>query len=142
MKITRFLSLFFVFLVVLALGSHDLFAQYRSADEIQAERMAALKANNIRSTTDGYAYKCELYDNVTVFYVMPNDEILQIQPDGGILLVGFKDRPPLGRETEFAYMLSVVTEPPITYAVDKQGHIWQKKYPYKEIVGTAVKSSK
>lgn len=120
--------------------SANAFAQYRSADVIQAERLQKLNESKVRSTTEGFTYQCIMYDNVTVYFVMPNDEILQTDAEGKISLVGFKDRPPLGREKEFSFMLSIVTEPPITYAVDQYGQIWQNKYPYKEIVGTAEKA--
>ena len=49
-------------------------------------------------------------------------------------LLGSQRNPPKGRETEFAYMITIDATQ-ITYAVDHQGHIWQKKYPIKEIVG-------
>lgn len=111
------------------------FAQFRSADQIQAERLKMLSESSERTTTAGWLYKCNMYDEVTVYYVMPNDEILQTDANGKIHLVGFKDRPPLGREKEFSYMISIVTEPVVTYAVDRYGHVWQRKYPYQEIVG-------
>lgn len=132
---------FFVFVAFAFFLNNTAYAQFRSADQIQAERLQMLKESNERTTTDGWVYKCNMYDNVTVYYVMPNDEILQTTTEGNIHLVGFKERPPMGREKEFSYMLSVVTDPAITYAVDQYGHVWQRKYPYQEIVGQ-IESSK
>ncbi|QQS30730.1 MAG: hypothetical protein IPM47_07325 [Sphingobacteriales bacterium] len=133
--VTLLFSIFNIFF------SNMVSAQYRSSDVIQAERLQKLQDSRLRSTIEGFTYQCNMYDEVTVYYVMPNDEILQIDKEGTITLAGFKDRPPLGREKEFSFMLAIVTDPPITYAVDQYGQIWQNKYPYKEIVGMAKKAN-
>ncbi|OWY25113.1 hypothetical protein C7N43_35465 [Sphingobacteriales bacterium UPWRP_1] len=136
--IKRLTPCIIIFVASAFIFGNPAFAQYRSADQIQAERLKMLAESSERTTTDGWLYKCNMYDDVTVYYVMPNDEILQTDANGKIRLVGFKDRPPLGREKEFSYMISIVTEPPVTYAVDRYGHVWQRKYPYQEIVGQTV----
>lgn len=95
----------------------------------------ALLGNAVGKPADpaGYLHKIEMYDNITVFFVMPNEEIMSYNTNGELVKVGIKKRPPLGRETEFNYMVKLEN---ITYAVDKKGFVWQQVYPYKEIVGS------
>jgi len=81
---------------------------------------------------DNYVAKCVMHDNITVYYLMADGSVLETV-NGNFMPVGQKERPPMGR-TEFAYMLRINTTG-ITYAVDKQGHVWQRIYPYQEIVG-------
>ncbi len=93
---------------------------------------STLNANEPR----GYSYKCTFHDNHATYFVMPNGEIRGMDLSGNQAVVGKKQTPPKGREGEFSYMIAI-DNPRITYAVDRQGHIWQSKYPFKEIVGAA-----
>lgn len=80
-----------------------------------------------------YAYKCVFNETSTQYFILPNDEVT----DATGAKVGHKVEPPMGRETEFAFMVML---PHVTYAVDHDYHIWQKKYPFKVIVGKAQKN--
>lgn len=82
----------------------------------------------------GYLKKIVMYDEVTVYFIMPNNEILGYQSNNGFIKVGNTKRPPLGRESEFEVM--AVIDGVRTYAIDRQGFVWQQVYPYKEIVGS------
>ena len=73
-------------------------------------------------------------DEQTFYYVMPNDDVLIYSIGNEFKTVGIKVLPPYGW-TNFKFMLKLAD---ITYAVDKDGFIWQQKYPFREVVGQAT----
>jgi len=83
-----------------------------------------------------YAYKCVMNDEFTTFYLLADGGIVKTDHNGETTLVGQKMERPAGR-TEFQFMLQIY-ETGIVYAVDNEGHIWQKKHPFKVIVGQAT----
>jgi hypothetical protein len=116
-----------------------LFGIITNTSTLQAQQMnhttkAQFTPQSSQTAPDNYVFKCSMYDDVTVYYVMPNDEVLKGDGLGNFYAAGQKVAPPAGRLTEFDYMITI-HELGITYAVDKQGQVWQKIYPYKEIVG-------
>ena len=85
---------------------------------------------------ENYLYKCKMHDELTIYYLMPNDDILIYDIGNEFKKVGTKVLSPYGW-TNFIFMLKLAD---ITYAVDKDGFIWQQKYPFREIVGQATKN--
>lgn len=84
---------------------------------------------------DNYLYQCTMNDNLTIYYVMPNDDVLIYDIGNEFKKVGTKVLPPYGW-TNFVFMLKLAD---ITYAVDQDGFVWQQNYPFREIVGQATK---
>jgi len=104
--------------------------------QVIQQSSAITSTSTLKAEPTNYIYKCEMYDG-RIFYVMPNDNIMGYNTNNELKHLGYKEKPPRGREKEFAYMVTIL-EPYITYAVDSEGHVWQKKYPFKEIVGEAT----
>ncbi|MBL0247590.1 MAG: hypothetical protein IPQ28_08410 [Sphingobacteriales bacterium] len=77
-----------------------------------------------------------MHDGKTHYYIMLNNDIVGLLSDGNYGKIGIKKRPPIGRETEFSYMVKL---PHVVYAVDPLDHVWQQVSPYQEIVGAVVK---
>ncbi|MEZ4887547.1 MAG: hypothetical protein R3E32_22635 [Chitinophagales bacterium] len=84
---------------------------------------------------ENYVYECRMHDDLTIYYVMPNDDILIYDIGNEFKKVGTKVLSPYGW-INFVFMLKLAD---ITYAVDKDGFIWQNKPPFREIVGQATK---
>lgn len=86
-----------------------------------------------RDTPKNYIAKVMMHDDLTIYYIMPTKEVMGYDEQGDLMLIGYQQAPPKGR-TEFKYMLTIL-DPAIMYAVDYYGHVWQKRHPFKEIVG-------
>ncbi len=86
---------------------------------------------------ENYLYQCKMHDDQTFYYIMPNDDILIYDIGNEFKKVGIKTLPPYGW-TNFVFMLKLAD---ITYAVDKDGFIWQQKSPFREIVGQMIKNN-
>ncbi|MGB1241191.1 MAG: hypothetical protein ACPG49_01630 [Chitinophagales bacterium] len=85
---------------------------------------------------ENYLYQCKMHDDQTFYYIMPNNDILIYDIGNEFKKVGTKILSPYGW-TNFVFMLKLVD---ITYAVDKDGFIWQNKNSFREIVGQAIKN--
>ncbi len=86
---------------------------------------------------ENYLYQCRMHDELTIYYVMPNDDVLIYDIGNEFKKVGIKVLSPYGW-TNFQFMLKLAD---ITYAVDNDGFIWQQKYPFREIVGQMTKAN-
>ncbi|MBK9460694.1 MAG: hypothetical protein KA783_11360 [Chitinophagales bacterium] len=83
----------------------------------------------------GYKSRIDMYDDVTTFFIMPNDDVMLEDGKGGFTLVGYKEPRPKGR-TDVLFIFTIL-QPPITYGVDKSGHVWQSDGNFRQIVGNA-----
>ena len=88
-------------------------------------------------TPPTFAYRCDLYDDVTTYFILANDEVVQGDGQGHFTLVGYKEPAPRGR-TDISFIFTIL-QPPITYGVDRYDHIWQDKGMYREIVGNSAR---
>lgn len=97
--------------------------------------MAQSAAQQTQQTPAGYKSRVDMYDDVTSYFIMPNDEVMQAQGDK-FVLVGYKEPRPAGR-TELLFIFTIL-QPPVTYGVDKYGHVWQTSDGgFRHIVGNA-----
>ena len=120
-------------LKIICLSLTCLFFINANAQSVQQESYNNQEA--VQQTPADYVYKCTMNENGKQFFVLANDDIMGYDANGQLVKLGSKVPPPSGRY-EFMFMLQFVD---ITYAVDPDGHIWQKKYPFREIVGRLVK---
>jgi len=88
-----------------------------------------------KSSPVGYKSRIDMYDDVTTFFIMPNDDVMLEDGNGGFTLVGYKEPRPKGR-TDVLFIFTIL-QPPITYGVDKSGHVWQSEGNFRQIVGNA-----
>lgn len=132
------------FFALVLLGANQLFAQTQTHTIITEsyETLTPAAANAVAGTIAenpapaDYSFKCVMHDNFTVWYLLADGGIVKTDHKGETTLVGQKMERPAGR-TEFQFMLHIY-ETGIVYAVDNQGQIWQKKYPFQSIVGQAT----
>lgn len=113
-------KIFIVFLLVLAPAA-GAFAQ------------SALQQD--KNSPVGYKSRIDMYDDLTTFFIMPNDEVMLQEANGNFKLVGYKEPAPKGR-TDVLFIFTIL-QPPITYGVDKEGHVWQSDGNFRQIVGNA-----
>lgn len=88
-----------------------------------------------KSSPAGYKSRIDMYDDLTTFFIMPNDEVMLEDGSGGFKLVGYKEPAPKGRAD--VLFIFTILQPPITYGVDKAGHVWQSDGNFRQIVGNA-----
>lgn len=118
-----------IFLLLLCLSTTTILAQ-----EVQHTVVENSAIKQQKEAPRNYIATVHMYDDLTTYYIMPSKEIMGHDDQGDLMLIGYQQNPPKGR-TEFKYMITIL-DPSITYAVDYYGHVWQKRYPFQEIVGT------
>ncbi len=119
------------FIAILFTATFQLSAQQTS---IQQATVQSLSPASL-SEPSGFLKKFMLHDDVTTFYLMPGDEVFGKSASGAWEKQGIKMAPPRGYETVFSFMLKLDH---ITYGVDKEGNLWQRNGPFKEIIGRTM----
>lgn len=115
------MRIYFLTVLILLCWSYDDYAQ--SAQQRQ------------QHGPSNYKSRIDMYDDISTYFILPNDEVMQSDGNGGFVLVGYKEPTPKGR-SELLFIFTIL-QTAITYGVDRYGHVWRDYGDYREIVGNA-----
>lgn len=87
---------------------------------------------------EGYKYRVEMYDDVTKYYIMPNDEVYGKDATGNMHHLGYREKSRRD-QTGYLFIFTLLTSPPQTFGVDRYGHAWNYGSSYREIVANVIR---
>ncbi len=87
---------------------------------------------------EGYKYRVEMYDDVTQYYIMPNDEVYGKNASGNIVHLGYRETSRRD-QTGYLFTFTLLLQPPQTIGVDRYGHAWQYGTNYRQIVANVIR---
>ena len=84
-----------------------------------------------------YKYRVEMYDDITKYYILPNDEVYGKSASGELVHVGYREK---SQRDRTGYLFTVtLLNPPQTFGVDQYGHAWNYGSQYRQIVANVIR---
>lgn len=83
---------------------------------------------------NNYRYRVDMYDDITRYYILYDDEIYGYNPEGKLVLMGFREA---SKQQNTGYLFTfTILSTQKTYGVDKYGHAWYYGSNSREIVAS------